>query len=247
MDWTGELDEGDALLAPVQYEDVPEEPDDPDPTAPPVLPTGVAEDGQDPDDGGVSDADRVVRVWVEDGRLTKVRVSPLWAERLDRSRRSLDEVISAALVLAHVGAAPRHEREHPQVELTPQFARSLPAMNEDNLGRILRTHEERLEGFRQRGAARGSSPTGPSVVGRTKGIEVALDPRGCATSVRFDEKWLGSAQAGMISTGVLAAANDAYARWEQQDQNSDSEQDALVEGEYLRQVMYTMLMPQENR
>ncbi|GAB3818678.1 hypothetical protein GCM10028820_21430 [Tessaracoccus terricola] len=56
--------------------------DELDPLAPVFYDDGSPEEEPDESDGGFSDVDRVVRVWVADGRLTKVRVSPVWYRKL---------------------------------------------------------------------------------------------------------------------------------------------------------------------
>src|SRR5690606_12948774 len=63
---------------PMSPEDV--QTDDLDPLAPVIYGDEPVEETLEEDaaDGGVSDSDGIVRVWLEDGRLSKVRVSPTW-------------------------------------------------------------------------------------------------------------------------------------------------------------------------
>lgn len=222
-----------------------EEPE-PDPTAPPVE-----EEPEEAEDGGISDGERIVRVWVEDGRLTKVRVSPNWWTKLQRRPgTSLAEVFSTVFQIAHVqaGGAPMVNREEYEVELTPEFARSLPELSQESLARMQEHYAalgKRIAEQRRRlGPQR---PAGKPVAGEAKGVKVLLNGNGRASSVEFDEAWLEDTNAGAISRNVLAAAQDSYGKFA-----PDRDLETLLgethrEYDYLRKVMNAILVPKENR
>lgn len=203
------------------------------------------------DDGGISDAEGIVRVWVEDSRLAKVRVSPTWYTKLERRRgATLGKVLTVVLQMAHVGvAAPGTATQPPELELTPEFKRTLPELSEASLTRMAELHaelEERFAAAKRERAARGPAPAGETV-GRVKGVTVRLDARGNATAVDFDETWLDTAQAGQIGNAVLRAAKDAYARYRPPNDDDVLTPVMAREYEYMRQVMYAIMTPKERR
>lgn len=255
MDIWGEEDE-DAVVPAPDFGDHVDESDDEGLPAVPAAPPGAAEPEPEPeedeDDGGISDADRIVRVWVEDGRLTKVSVSPNWYRKLERRRNAdLGRIISVVLQMAHVGVpAPGSTvTQRQSVELTPEFKRTLPELSEGSLARMgehFAALERRVDATKRERAAAGPGRV-PETVGRVKGVTVRLNGAGHATTVEFDETWLDTAQAGNISSGVLRAAKDAYSRY-----RPPADDDALSglisrEYDYMRKVMYTIMTPKEQR
>lgn len=203
------------------------------------------------DDGGISDAEGIVRVWVEDSRVVKVRVSPTWYTKLERRRgATLGKVLTVVLQMAHVGvAAPGTATQPPELELTPEFKRSLPELSEASLTRMAEIHAalgERFAAAKRDRAARGPVRAAETV-GRVQGVTVRLDARGNATAVDFDESWLDTAQAGQISNAVLRAAKNAYARYRPPNDDDDLTPVMAREYEYMRQVMYTIMTPKERR
>ena len=161
----GPESEDEDLLAPVHYAESSEEPDEDDP------------EFWSDDDGGVSDRERIIRVWVDEGRLTKVRVSSGWAAKLElREGTRLQDVVNAVLRAAHVGvAAPSSlPQDAPTVELTKEFARSLPGLTPTSLeamrAHYARRHREFAEKLRE------AMETAVAPVGaRVEGVTVTLD------------------------------------------------------------------------
>lgn len=228
--WGGDP-EGGLTPEPVYYDDGEEEPQERE------------------DDGGVSDAERIVRVWVEDGRLQKVRVSPNWYAKLVRRRKAtLGQVMSVVLQMAHVGVAAPGDVAPPQLELTPEFKRSLPELSDESLATVLEHHallQARFEQAKQEW--RPPVPSGRDTQGRSGGVRVTLDARGHATRVDFDDAWLESAQAGDIAAGVMRAAQDAYSRYRPVVPADELSPKMAREYEYLRQVMDAIMTPKERR
>ncbi len=104
----------------------------------------------------MSDGRGIVRVWVEDCRLSRVRVSPQWHAKL--GRRSLADCFTQALAFAHIGVADVPMREdvgHGDMDfsqLPPCDARALAAFRsvfaevEERWGEALVRHEEHTPG-----------------------------------------------------------------------------------------------------
>lgn len=228
--WGGDP-EGGLTPEPVYYSDGEEEPE--------VL----------EDDGGVSDAERIVRVWVDDGRLQKVRVSPNWYAKLTRGRKAtLSQVMTVVLQMAHVGVAAPTDAAPPDIELTPEFRRSLPELSEESLAKVLEHHallQARFEQAKQEWHP--PVPSGQDAQGRSGGVRVTLDARGHATRVDFDDVWLETAQAGDIAAGVMRAAQEAYSRDRPVVAADELSPKMAREYEYLRQVMETIMTPKERR
>ena len=77
--------------------------------APASAPASEVESVDDEDiveDGSTSDSQGIVRVWVSEGRITRVRVSPQWHARL--GRRSLADCFTQALLMAQMTVAEVH-------------------------------------------------------------------------------------------------------------------------------------------
>ncbi len=234
----GPESEDEDLLAPVHYAESSEEPDEDDP------------EFWSDDDGGVSDRERIIRVWVDEGRLTKVRVSSGWAAKLElRDGTRLQDVVNAVLRAAHVGvAAPSSlPQDAPTVELTKEFARSLPGLTPTSLeamrAHYARRHREFAEKLRE-AMETAVAPVGASV----EGVTVTLDQRGQAAAVDIDEAWLEEAHAGAISTAIMSAARDAYATFEAAPSpQRQAFHEVAREYDYLSKVMNAILVPKERR
>lgn len=233
--------EDEDLLAPVHYADgAPEEPDEDDP------------EFWSEDDGGVSDRERIIRVWVDEGRLTRVRISPSWATKLERRKGvTLASVVNAVLQVAHVGVAGPSTvlQEAPEVELTREFARSLPDAGPATLEAMSRHYAKKHKEFAGtlKEAARQQAASAP-VRARSEGVTVTLNTRGQATSLTIDKAWLDGAYAGGISAAIMAAAREAYELFAA----APSPEQAAIhevarEYDYLRKVMNTILIPRDRR
>ncbi|RMB61410.1 hypothetical protein [Tessaracoccus antarcticus] len=195
------------------------------------------------DDGGVSDSQAIVRVWVEDGRLTKVRVSPLWHTKL--GRRALDDCFTQALTLANVRVAEvkAHEpRTFDNVDFSqmPRFGPHAFAAFQAAFDDVEQRWGDALERDAQR------SPTSrPVISGRHKGVTVSLNGIGAAQRVTFDPTWLDTAQAGAICTHVMRAAENAYARFIPVEDDRRELDDIETEHEFLLTAFQEMLNPKE--
>lgn len=200
---------------------------------------------EDAADGGVSDSDGIVRVWLEDGRLSKVRVSPTWYTRL--GKRTLTECFSQALRMANANASVGvvEQRQAPSFDDVdfsglPRFNNRTFAVMQNLVADAEQRWDEAIERYRSR------PRTEPGTVeGRSKGVTVALNGAGLAQSVTFDEKWLDSAQAGTICDHVMAAAENAYAKHVPGDDDRDELNDLEDEHRFLMATLKAMLNPKE--
>lgn len=221
--------------------------DDLDPLAPVVYgetPEAEVSD-EDAADGGVSDSDGIVRVWLEDGQLSKVRVSPTWATRL--GRRTLSECFTQALRMANANApvAVTTERDAPTFDdvdfsRLPRFDAQTFSVMQD----LIAEAEERWDAAIERNRAE-PPPAPERVEGSSKGVTVLLSPAGMAEAVRFDAKWLRSAQAGTICDHVLLAARNAYARYVPGEERREELDDLEDEHRLLMATFKAMLNPKE--
>lgn len=194
--------------------------DDYDPLARPESATS-AEDAADPavdgelgdadvDFGSVSGGDGIVRIWFDDDRrLSKVRVSPVWFERLQGSQ-TLESAFAEAFRLAHLDVGkprsfPAPEQEDETDDVVPEFSlENLRAMTAE-LSSLMDEWDAAVE----RRLAADPAPEPRRVVGRSEGVTVTLNTAGYPWSVAFDQRWLDDAQVGAICTHVLAAAQRA--------------------------------------
>lgn len=224
--------------------DVEPEPDL-DPLAPVIYDDPVPETvlSDDPDDGGVSDSENIVRVWLSEGRLTRVRVSPVWYSRL--GRRSLSDCFAQALRMANaaIGEVPaRPEPSFSEADLDglPPFTPRTFAAVQALFDEVETRWEEAIERHHTR------PRTAPTVVeGRSKGVTVTLNEIGLADGVRFDDKWLEDAQAGAICAHVQQAADTAYARFVPAREDRAELEAIEEEHQFLMAALKAMLDPKE--
>lgn len=249
-------DEFDPLAPVVGPEiDEPEPPDD-DPLAAPAYEGGAApveeEDEFADDDGGFSDHEKVVRVWIEDGRLTKVRLSPVWFHKVPDGK-ALEARFRQALLLSSMriaedpdGGAPGKPEPTLPTEVAGRF-RGLPELSRrslvafDRLGAEMdRRHAAALDAYEA------PAPPAPTT-GRSKGVTVTLNPAGLAVRVEFEPKWLDDAQVGSICTHVMIAAERAYARHRPVEQGESVLDEVAAETALYRRALRTMLTPRGAR
>lgn len=222
-------------LAPVMYDaDEPPAPDD-------------ADEWVDEADGGFSDADNIVRVWVEDGRLAKVRVSPVWFSRL--GRRSLADCFAQAFRFANLTVATDvPERVEPTFDDQFDFS-TIPPLTAHAFGvmqELFADVEVRWDEAIARHDAR-EAVAGTPTLGRSKGVSVVLNDAGLADAVEFDDKWLDDAQAGTICTHVQLAAADAYRRFVPSEDDRHELTAIEEEHQFLTATLNAMLNPEERR
>lgn len=235
------VDEDLDPLAPVLYDGGDAEPELTD--APSPLGMDVEPEVDDAEgDGGVSDGDGIVRVWLEDGQLAKVRVSPNWHAKLNG--RPLADAFRFALAMANARVAevePAPEPDLSGVDFTPPPLTSRTfAVMQGMFDDVEARWAEATQRYLERPPA-----SHPAVEGRSKGVTVSLDGGGRAERVSFDDKWLDQAQAGSICTHVLQAANNAYGRFQPQ-ADDRSELEAIEEEHaFLMATFKAMLNPKE--
>lgn len=226
--------------APAPDEATPEEPEEP----------------EGPGDGGVSDADRLVRLWLEGTRIVKVRLSPVWFHRIT-GRDTLESHFRQAMMLStlHLPAPPADDDEtgdstDPDL-LPPEVQRvfnQLPSVGPRTLAafeQIIADLDARYAAAEARASA--PRPVPPAVTGSVRGVTVTLDESGYAVDVAFDQAWLDGAQVGQICAAVQAAADRAYERFEPATVEP-SELDALSEERAVVMAAYrAMLNPRRDR
>lgn len=220
---------------------------------------GLVEDGESSVDTGVTDSERLVRLWFDDeGLLTKVRVSPVWFSRLGRGksladafneaffRERLDRVKAARL--EEIERRGDLEAEKSRINLgdlvQPEELHGLERLSINSLGEYLSlfsVYDSLLPEGPVRSAAEGQ-PRKDKFVGRHAGVCVTVDGGGFPMSVDFDEDWLDSAQVKAICTGVVEAAQNAYAGVEPiVDEPSIQEKVLAKERELLIAGLYRLL------
>lgn len=192
-------------------------------------------------DHGSGDSDGVVRVWLTDGRLSRVRVSPVWHRKL--GRRTLEDCFAEALALAALRAPITDAAEHRVAD--PADFGPLPRFNARAFAafQVLFDDVEKRWGEAVQRRQNAAGQPGPATVGTYKGVTVHLDEAGVPHRVAFDKAWLEGAQAGTICTHVMRAAEMAQDRFVPVDR-SDPELDELrSEHEYLAGALRAMLDP----
>lgn len=227
--------------------------DDFDPLAPPDF-GDAPDEAADPGVGGYADPDRIVRVWVEDNRLTKVRVSPVWFRRVmgedtleNHFRQAFAE---ASFALASVPPEPSASADEDDAAPDDLDAfDQLPRLSASSLtafGELFAQLERRIDEAVDNPSPGRAEPA-PPTIGNSPGAGVVLDSRGRACDVRFEEEWLDEVQVGAIGSAVLAAAQDAYAR-HGDTEDPHPELDELLEERRLLMAAYrAMLNPRRSR
>lgn len=197
-----------------------------DPLAAPAYSSGQTEEPEEEDegDGGFSDEDRLVRVWLEDGRLVKNRISPVWFTKLG-PKDSLQNHFREALMMATLARAAQ-ERDAEQSEpagpmedlaALPDEVRaifeSLPFTTEtiDSVTAVAFEQLDRIDEAVQSQKAMQSAPA--PFIGRSQGVTVTVDEWGNTSQVDFDELWLDQAQVGSLVTHVQHAADRAHEKY----------------------------------
>lgn len=194
-------------------------------------------------DGSASDSQGIVRVWVEENRITKVRVSPRWHSRLQR--RTLDDCFMQALMNANLHVAsvePPEVRTYDDADFSglPPFSQRSFAAFQHAFDDVERRWDEALE----RREEKVPLPR-PATTGKSKGVTVSLTDDGIANAVTFDTKWLDTAQAGDICTHVVRAAENAYARFIPAEEDRSEIDEVEAEHEVLLAAFKAMLNPKE--
>lgn len=220
--------EDDALLAPASA---------------PASEVESVDDEEIVEDGSTSDSQGIVRLWVSEGRITRVRVSPQWHARL--GRRSLADCFTQALLMSQMTVAevqPAQVNHHDDVD----FSR-VPPVSEQALAAFQTAFDEveRRRGLALQREDEQQPASRAAVTGKSAGVTVTLSDGGLAESVSLDKAWLESAQAGAIGTHVLRAAESAHAKFVPAEHERGELDDIEEEHELLLAAFTTMLNPKE--
>lgn len=231
--------------------------EDDDPLAAPGYSGDDSPEEEVESDGGFSDSDKLVRVWLEEGRLVRNRISPVWFKRLG-PKDSLGNHFREALLLALLDRATRDRESDqeaapggPMAELAalPGEVRdvfeALPELDDellDALDAVLEELDERGEAlFTQ---AETAAPR--SFKGRAQGVTVTVDDTGNTVDVEFDEQWLDDVQVGVIVSQVQQAADRAHAAFEPLP-GDERVAELLAERQLFSNVLTAILNPRSDR
>lgn len=201
------------------------------------------------------DSAGIVRVWLDEGRLTGVRVSHGWRTRL--GRRTLEGCFAEALAIATLRAEllPLDE-DGSMAEFVP--ADEPETFDDIDFGKLPRFNSESFQGIHARfeeveqrwtnaledQRSRQSDPPSPTT-GTYRGVTVTLDGDGHAERVSFDKTWLAEAQAEGISSHVLRAAQAAYARFVPAEEGRAELEECEAEHQFLMAAFKAMLNREE--
>ncbi len=199
-------------------------------------------------DGGFAGTDGIVRIWFdEEGRLGKVRVSPVWFQRLAPGKTLADAFRQAFRVSSlRLGEAPDRE----QVDYGSLDFGDLPPFTTETMNAYLgmmEEHKRRWDDAIARAEA-APRPIRRPASGKSAGVVVTLDDHGHPSSVQFDEDWLDEAQVGAICTHVLTAAQRAREKFEPVADGSLAELERFrVEHDVLTAGFHALLNQKERR
>lgn len=221
--------------------------DDYDPLAPVHYgDDAVEDDASQGHDTGFTDGEKIVRVWVTDGRLSRVQVSPVWHHKV--REKTLDQCFAAALASARIQIAPA-EPEPQEPDLTGVDISGLPRFNRSPFV----TYRLALQNFNQRWEEAveraGATPVEPArpVSAETEGVTARLDENGHAVAVEFDDEWLEDVAVKDINYWVLETASRAHAAYEAAPVPRDELADLAREHEILMTGLMKMLTGKDRR
>ena len=215
---------------------LPDRPRDDDPGSPDTPAT--------PGDGGFSDSEGLVRIWVDDaGRLTKVRVSPVWFRRI-RPGQTLEAAFRMAFLRAGLRVAPTRwqpptgepaaGKRQPTTEPTPVTIEAISEQVEAAAAHR-RAWFAKLEEVRSMPA-----PPAPTFRGSVEGATVTLTNDGRPKRVEFDDGWLDRTQVGAVCTAVLAAADAAHAQVEAHEPDDGPAEELRTMAEQQTAMLHTL-------
>lgn len=203
-----------------------------------------------------SDADRILRVWIDAGALVRVQVSPSWTHKL-KGRDTLERHFRQAFALAAIDLA---TPDDPLPALPDGPADPLAGLPDDALAELeripplnkrtisaftalFRDLDARLEAAIERADAV-PQPVAQRVSARSRGATVTLDEAGWPFEVAFDRRWLDGADAGAIGANVLRAAGRARQRYVPPAEVDRAELDELTaEQDLLNRAYLAALLP----
>lgn len=189
--------------------------DEYDPLAPPPPTPGEAQQqaalGEE-GDGGFGGGDGIVRIWFgEDGRLSKVRVSPVWYQRLQGSD-TLEGAFHQAFRLSGMRVASAEPLAAAEPEPERLFT-DVPEPTSENIERHLQLMFALQREWRQEMEAAEAPAPRPPARGKSEGVTVTLDDAGHPAHIEFDQMWLDDAQVGPLCVHVMEATHKAYQRY----------------------------------
>lgn len=201
----------------------------------------------DEGDGGIGGGNGIVRIWVDDdGRMSKVRVSPVWFQRLGPGQ-TLEQAFHEAFFKARMLVAEPEAVEARTFD-DADFG-EIPPLTPENISlyvRMMNDHRKRWLALVEESANEPPAPV-PTFRGKSAGVVVTLTEAGFPSRVGFDEKWLDEAQVGSICINVSAAANKAYEQFEQYVPETNERDEALrtmeAEQEYMMAGFHRLLDP----
>ncbi len=196
-------------LAPNVYRDAPDEElvDDaaPAPSDAPVVDDtaqGTAAGG------GFADPSGIARVWMAEGRLTRVRISSNWRSKVAAEQVDLSDCVNAAIVAASLEVqdltAPVEQSGHQvaDADLIPISSRAEATRLLDEWQQRQQEAIERLDDVDMAAL--------PQTRAHSAGATAVLDPYGRLMHVELSGAWLERADVTTINTHVVAAAANAY-------------------------------------
>ena len=198
-------------------------------------------------DGGIGGGNGIVRIWVEDdGRMSKVRVSPVWFQRLGPGQ-TLELAFQDAFAKARMRVAERGTVESTSFDDT-DFG-EIPPLTPENISlyvRMMNDHRNRWLALVEESAKEPPAPV-PTFRGKSAGVVVTLTNAGFPSRVEFNQKWLDDAQVGSICINVSAAAAKAYEQFEQYVPETNERDEAIrtmeAEQEYMMAGFYRLFDP----
>ncbi len=215
---------------------MPDRPRDDDP-GPPDTPAT-------PGDGGFGDSEGLVRIWVDDaGRLTKVRLSPVWFRRI-RPGQTLEAAFRMAFLRAGLRVAPTRW-QRPTGNPPTGGPRTAPDPTPGTIEAISE-HVEAAAAHRRAWFAKlkqvrsRPSPPPPTFRGRAEGATVTLTNDGRPKQVEFDDGWLDRTQVGAVCTAVLAAADAAHAQVEAHEPDDAPAEDLRTMAEQQTAMLHAL-------
>lgn len=216
--------------------------DDYDPLAPVYVDDADDELGDDEAANSIADPQRIVRLWFEDGQLTRVHVSPIWHRKLGE-HRSLDGTFAAVLAAAKIRIA-EDAPEPAEPDLNGVDFSGLARFGRDPFTTFqlaIDNVNRRWQEAAQRQLER-PRPTAQRVrVAEEEALAVELDEHGHLTAVEFDEDWLDEADVREINDAVLMLAKRAYAQYEPAEGPADELANIAREHEILMAGLRRML------
>lgn len=180
-------------------------------TASDTAPAPARSSGEESEEGGVSDPTGSVQLWFDDDRrVTQVRVSNRWRERL--GKQTLDEVLLALLKSsqAKAGGPVWQDSRGAEPAATALSAEALERLVEQT---SLLDAEARDLGARDDVVPTRYAGQGAQGASENTMVAVEIDLHARTTKVTVNPKWVANAKTVDIRDAILQAHQAAYAGW----------------------------------